>query len=403
MLALFLFSFLPPVLAHAGLATTDMALTAFLGAAFLSGMIWLEEPTLAARRAGSALATGLAMLSKFSSLAFLPVAAGVALALVFCRRAAGRRRRGARRGRPASAIRACRAGGLPDGVGRLPFLRSPGALPAPELYAGIRQVLAHNAEGHPGYLLGYTPHHRLLVFLRSGPGGEDAAGIPGADGLRHRAGLPQTGAAPAVRAVLLSPPAILLVGALQPHQYRHPPRAARLYRIFAAGRRGRATPARKRRQAPRNPAALALLLAWYAGSSLLSHPDYLPYFNLLAGSQPEKILVDSDLDWGQDMKRLAARLRQENAPSVAFVTSLVADLPGEFGFPPVRGFRPAVPDPGWNAVSVSKWKEERFGLGDTYLNVPLWPDKLMDMQGQPNVPQPERIGKGILLWYFPPR
>ncbi len=35
--AVFLFSFLPPVLAHAGLATTDMALTAFLGAAFLSG------------------------------------------------------------------------------------------------------------------------------------------------------------------------------------------------------------------------------------------------------------------------------------------------------------------------------------------------------------------------------
>ena len=34
--AVFLFSFLPPVLAHAGLATTDMALTAFLGAAFLS-------------------------------------------------------------------------------------------------------------------------------------------------------------------------------------------------------------------------------------------------------------------------------------------------------------------------------------------------------------------------------
>ena len=41
-LAVFLFSFLPPVLAHAGLATTDMALTAFLGAAFLSGLVWVE-------------------------------------------------------------------------------------------------------------------------------------------------------------------------------------------------------------------------------------------------------------------------------------------------------------------------------------------------------------------------
>ena len=36
-IAVFFFSFLPPILAHAGLATTDMALTAFLGAAFLTG------------------------------------------------------------------------------------------------------------------------------------------------------------------------------------------------------------------------------------------------------------------------------------------------------------------------------------------------------------------------------
>ena len=35
-LAVAIFSFLPPVLAHAGLATTDMALTAFTGAAFLT-------------------------------------------------------------------------------------------------------------------------------------------------------------------------------------------------------------------------------------------------------------------------------------------------------------------------------------------------------------------------------
>ena len=43
--AMAVFSFLEPVLAHAGLATTDMALTAFLSAAFLCGLIWLEHPT----------------------------------------------------------------------------------------------------------------------------------------------------------------------------------------------------------------------------------------------------------------------------------------------------------------------------------------------------------------------
>ena len=45
-----------------------------------------------------------------------------------------------------------------------------------------------------------------------------------------------------------------------------------------------------------------------------SHPDYIPYFNELAGGHPENILVDSDLDWGQDMNRLGARLREVGAP-----------------------------------------------------------------------------------------
>src|SRR5687767_4708740 len=62
--ALFIFTFLPPVLAHAGLATTDMSLTAFLGAGFLAGLIWIEKPTV--RNAiwfGVAMALG--VLSKF--------------------------------------------------------------------------------------------------------------------------------------------------------------------------------------------------------------------------------------------------------------------------------------------------------------------------------------------------
>ncbi len=77
--ALFLFSFLPPVLAHAGLATTDMALTAFLGAAYLSALIWLSRPTLANGALFGACG-GLAVLSKFSALAYFP--ASIALALV---------------------------------------------------------------------------------------------------------------------------------------------------------------------------------------------------------------------------------------------------------------------------------------------------------------------------------
>ena len=53
-------------------------------------------------------------------------------------------------------------------------------------------------------------------------------------------------------------------------------------------------------------AGLILLCLWYAGSALWIHPYYLSYFNELIGgpSQGYKYLVDSNLDWGQDLKLL---------------------------------------------------------------------------------------------------
>ena len=42
-LAVFIFTFLPPILAHAGLATTDMACAASLTACFLAAVIWVEK------------------------------------------------------------------------------------------------------------------------------------------------------------------------------------------------------------------------------------------------------------------------------------------------------------------------------------------------------------------------
>ena len=49
--------------------------------------------------------------------------------------------------------------------------------------------------------------------------------------------------------------------------------------------------------------AVGVPLVWMLVSSALSHPDYVPYFNAFAGGEPEKILVDSDLGWGQGLVR----------------------------------------------------------------------------------------------------
>jgi hypothetical protein len=126
----------------------------------------------------------------------------------------------------------------------------------------------------------------------------------------------------------------------------------------------------------------------------MSHPDYLAYFNALAGSQPEKILVDSDLDWGQDMKRLGKRLQEVGARQVIFnpfpyPPSILKD----WGFPEILLGYADNPSPGWNAVSLTDLKSRRLGLGNSQPQLPLWPNQI-----QPS----ERVGKSILLWYFPP-
>jgi hypothetical protein len=51
---------------------------------------------------------------------------------------------------------------------------------------------------------------------------------------------------------------------------------------------------------------LAALILWFTASSFSIYPHYLAYFNELVGGSDKgyKYLVDSNLDWGQDLKGL---------------------------------------------------------------------------------------------------
>lgn len=64
--------------------------------------------------------------------------------------------------------------------------------------------------------------------------------------------------------------------------------------------------------------AVASVLLWYSFESLSIYPHYLAYFNQLGGG-PEKgylHLVDSNLDWGQDLKGLKAYMDRENISEI---------------------------------------------------------------------------------------
>ena len=150
-----------------------------------------------------------------------------------------------------------------------------------------------------------------------------------------------------------------------------------------SGWRGRAD----RRRGHDGPVAGALL--WLSASSLAAHPHYLAYFNAFAGPEPEHIVVDSDLDWGQDIKRLGQRLRELQASSVAFSPTIMVRL-AKLGFPPTQPTAVDAPYPGWNAVQMTGWKLYRLGLRTQEPDTKLWPD---------SVKPSERVGASILLYY----
>jgi hypothetical protein len=395
--ALALFTFTPPVLAHAGLATTDMALTAFLGASFLTGMLWIERPTIA-RALWFGCATALGLLSKFSILLFLPATVGFALAWYYwTARPKPDLVRAMRERLPSLALAVAVTLPIIWAGYRFSFGTPEGAsfrMPAPELYSGIQEVLKHNRQGHPGYLLGEIRPNGFLMFYPVGLAVKTPIAILLLFGLglflaiRKDALLKNAAPALAFAAGILFP-------ALTSHiniGIRHVlPMYLGMSLVAGAAAVWLLDPARTRRW---NRTAAFVLFGWLAVSSLLSHPDYLPYFNEFAGSHPENILVDSDLDWGQDVKRLGRRLNELGVKDLTFGSRLFADLETEHGFPRLaKDLDPVNPSPGWNAVSITNWKEFRFGLLNRYMQYKLWPDRF-----EPS----EKVGKSILLYYFDP-
>ncbi len=123
------------------------------------------------------------------------------------------------------------------------------------------------------------------------------------------------------------------------------------------------------------------LLAWLVIASIWIYPHYLAFFNLLIGGPDNgwRALVDSNLDWGQDLARLADWLAAKEIDPV-WLSYFGEARPDYYGigyrgldsFPPrlmnplARPFYPNDPAPGWYAISATNLQGVHFADHDLF-------------------------------------
>jgi hypothetical protein len=129
-------------------------------------------------------------------------------------------------------------------------------------------------------------------------------------------------------------------------------------------------------------AALVGLVGWQASTLWTANPDYMPYFNEAVG-RPDEVLVDSDLDWGQDLWRLERRAAEIKIPRLNLAYRGTADLTRE-ALPPYTVMPPWKEVTGWVAISALAKVHDPKGYAWLDAHEPL-----------------ESVGKTIQLYYIP--
>lgn len=336
--AVVLFVSLPPILAHSGLATVDMAGTATIATALYVFVRCLENPSWQ-RLVLLGGAVALAFLSKLSSIAFLGSCffiafiylalrkRGAALKVVRWRRLCGQALLvvavafitlwgGYRFSfRPAAYKVSYQT--LDHELANKPRLHSliyeaiKVPLPVTEFLRGVYEVASHNKRGHDSYLLGQYRNTGWWYFFPVVVGVKTPIGFLILAGfgifaiLRglHFSAWQQhlTVIFPvAITAVCMSSRIDLGVRHILP-----------IYPMLVviAGYAASQLIVLAKRFSPAIAALPVLLALWTVADAWTNRADELAYFNQFAGSHPERILAESDLDWGQDLYLLSSRLK----------------------------------------------------------------------------------------------
>ena len=412
-----LYTTLPAVLAFAGLAYVDFALSVFLPCTLFALVRWLQRPSWG-RATMLGVMAGLAALSNLSALLFLPVCIiPIAICWIW-KKGDSNDQFGARRYaativaallmsafviwggyrfsmKPLSQVfakPAQDAAQLPPSVRRLAsaIVELDPPLPAPEFFKGILASWVQNRKSPPSYALGQIRRGGFWYFYWVDLGLKTPLAflVLALCGFFWTAPTNWQALAPAVSAV-----AILLVSMVVKVDFgiRHVLFLYPLLTVVAAGGALRLWQHRGRRPWI-GPAVLCVLLVGQVVSSVYAHPDYIAYFNLLAGKHPEqRFLFGCDLDCGQDVGELAKTVRNRGITHLTLQIWTSADL-HRMNLPPFDTLPPYEHKGGWIAISVLYLRSGDAIWGGRNRDEYAWLDSYTPV---------EYVGKTIRLYYIP--
>ena len=306
LIALFLYALSPTVLAHNHLVTTDLAAAVFCFAGVSLSVVAFCRRSLAWSTVAG-LAMALAALSKYSALLVLPFSAAVGVALVAL--SPGHRGR----------TLLCVAWAL-----LLPVLalavtcgicgaNTPGGSgPLWTYLDGLSTVQEHLARGHdrPQFLLGacsfqgWWYYFPLAFFLKTSLFFQILLVVSIASAAAGRSSEQDRLRSVLLHVCWLFPVCytILCMSGRLNIGFRHLLPVMPFLFVFMGVNTGRLynTHGRALR------VVLVLLFSAYGLSTLSRYPRYMGFFTEWASGHPEQYLGDSNLDWGQDLGRLAA-------------------------------------------------------------------------------------------------
>lgn len=385
--AALLFASLPEILAHGGLATTDMAVAAMIPAALYALTLLLEQPSWPRAIAfGVVLALGL--LSKYSFIVYFPVAAILLIAI--------RRRFPVRELIASGAIAFLllwatfrftfttlqasdqRATEMCTEVFGAPRLATATRLPAPDYIMGGMEVARHNRRGHRALLFGemketggWRYYFPIALFFKT-PIPFLMLALAGSVLLFVRL-------QPEIPLIAIASLGVAMTSHIN-IGVRH---VIPIYAPLAIAAAAALVNLRRLR-----PLSIALV-CWLVIGVAAAHPDYLPWFNAFAGPHPERILNDSNLDWGQDVLRLVRAVRPLKIARLTTSLAGSADL-DRIGLPPHVNLEAMAEVHGWLAIS-----EMMLAQGNAYSPaVHSWLQKLLGGK------EYRRIGKSIRLYHL---